>query len=56
MNNTVNLEDNSFVHFWLLSYHNSQSKVCITDCIMPGFNKQFISTICTWWFKGKLFH
>ena len=55
MNDTVNFQDNFFVQFYLLSNHNFPFKVYTTDCIMPGFDKQFIFNNFTLWFKGKLF-
>ena len=42
MNDTINFEDTFFVHFEWLSNQNFPFKVCNTDCIMPGFYKQFI--------------
>ena len=42
MNDTVNFDDKYFLQFQLLSNQNFPFKVCNTDCIMPGFGKQFI--------------
>ena len=42
INDTVSFEDNIFVQFYRLSNQSFPFKVCNTDCIMPGYDKQFI--------------
>ena len=42
MSDTVNFEDNLFVRFQWLSNNNFKFKVCDTDCLVPGFDKQLI--------------
>ena len=39
MNDTLNFEDNLFVHFQWLSKHNFPFIACNTNCIMPGYEK-----------------
>ena len=42
MNDTVYFEDNFLHIFSGLPKQNFPFKLCNTDCIMPGFYKQFI--------------
>ena len=52
INDTVNFEDNSLVHFQWLSNQNFPFKVYNTDWIMPGFDKHFISNNFYWMVEG----
>ena len=42
MNDTINFEDNCFVQFLLVIKKTFPLKLLNTDCIIPGFYKQFI--------------
>ena len=55
MNDTVNFEDNFFVHFsgYQTRTLHSKSVVIIALCLV--LTNSFFSSIFTLWFKGKLF-